>query len=364
MNLKFISFCIILFCSCGQPQMETVTPVIAPVTEAVFATGHIEAADQVTLTALNDGYITKAFVQEGDTVKPGQVLFAQDNSTAVIQQQAANEDYAITRQQAAANSAVMLQLQAQLASATEKMENDKVQMERMQRLYATHSVAKIDFDNAKLSFGNSENTVAGIKENITATSLNLQQALVSSRAQQQSASANTGYYNLKSPAQCVVFSVFKKPGELVRKGEAVALLGNKGQLMIKLNIDEGSITKIKPNQKVLVELNTAKSATYTATVSKIYPLFDEASQSYIADAVFDKPAAGIINGTLLQANVIIAQKSNAMLLPRNCLTADGKFLLQKSGRVDTVAVQTGIVSNEWVEVLDGLQPTDKVINVQ
>lgn len=351
----------ILLFSCKQKKEETVTPVISPITEAVFAPGHIEAENQFTLTAMNDGYIKEVRVKEGDNVHPNEVLMMQDNTTAVIQQQTATENLHIAEQQASANSAILQQLQAQLDAANDKLSNDKTQLERLQRLYTTHSVAKMEVDNARLSYDNSLNNVKSIQKNIAATKLNLQQTVVNSRGQQQTAAASNSYYNIKSPGNYKVYTVLKKKGELVRKGEAVAILGNANQLTIVMNIDETSIAKIKEQQTVLIELNTQKGKTYTAKISRVLPSFDVTSQSYTAEARFDTAAANIINGTLLQANIIVAKKEKSMLIPRSCLGPDGKVWIKKNNRTDTIAIHTGIISNEWVEVLSGITINDKII---
>lgn len=361
-RVSFIAFTVIMFffSSCKQKKTITVSPIIAPITEAVFAPGHIEAAGQFTLTALNDGYITKVLIQEGDTVLTGQIIFVQDNTTAAIQLEAATENLKIAQEQASSRSAVLQQLQTQLDAANAKLQNDNVQLQRMQHLYATHSVAKIDFDNARLNFDNSVSNVAGIQQSIAATKLTLKQTVINSRSQQQTAAVNSNYYQVKSPGIYKVYNVLKKQGELVRKGEALAVLGSSDTLIIALSVDETSIAKIQLLQKVLVELNTEKGETHTARISKIYPSFDAATQAYKAEAVFDY-APDLINGTLLQANIIVAEKDKAMLIPRGCLNPNGKVWIQRGKQTDTVTIQAGIVSNDWVEVLHGVNANDKLI---
>ncbi|MFT3823827.1 MAG: HlyD family efflux transporter periplasmic adaptor subunit [Chitinophagaceae bacterium] len=362
MNRTLIAVCLLLTVSaaCKQKKIETASPVIAPITEAVFAPGRIESTDQFTLTALNDGYIKSVPVQEGDPVKNGQVLFVQDNASALIQQKTASENLQIAQEQASATSAVLQQLQSQLASAQQKLQNDKTQLDRLQRLYSTHSVAKIDLDNAQLTYNNSVNSVAGLEQNIAATKLNLKQTVVNSRSQQQTATVNAGYYNIKSPGNYRIYSLLKKNGELVRRGEAVAILG-KNDLHVVLDIDEASISKIQLQQKVLVELNTEKGNTYTANVSKIYPQYDASAQAYTVEASFDTIPPQLINGTLLQANIIVAKKGKALLIPRNCYSADGKVLIQREKSIDTVTIKAGIISTDWVEVLGGISEKDKLV---
>lgn len=347
--------------SCSKKKQETTTPTLAPITEAVFAPGHIEAAGQFTLTALNDGYITDVLVVEGTLVTLNQEILKQDNTTAFIMQNASNENLKIAQQQASSNSAVLQQLEAQLASARAKMQNSKEQMERLQRLYTTKSVAKIELDNAQLDYESLFNDVVGIQKNIETTKLNLKQSLIDSKSQQLTATANTNYFNIKSPGNYKVYSLLKRKGDLVRKGEAVAVLGDPQSLKIVLNIDEASIAKIKINQIVLVELNTEKSKVLNAYISKIYPAFEESSQSYKVEATFKNTQNKIINGTLLQSNIIVGQKSEALLIPRNSLSADGKVILKKEKKNDTIQVQTGLIGTDWVEIIKGINAGDEII---
>lgn len=359
--LTIPGFLLLLFTSCKQKKEELASPVEAPITEAIFATGHIEADGQFTLTAMSDGYLKDVKVLEGDNVSPSEILFVQDNTIAAIQQQTSTENLHISEQQATSASAVLQQLQAQLNTANDKLQNDKTQLARMQRLHATSSVAKIELDNAQLSYNNSLNSVSSIQYNIAAAKQSLQQAIVNNRGQQLTAIANNSYLTIKSPGNYKVYTVIKRKGELVRKGEAVAVLGNPDSFKIVLHIDESSIAKVQLQQKVLIELNTQKGKIYTGHVSKIYPAFDVSNQAYTVEAIFDTADTSIINGSLLQANIIVAAKRKTMLIPRSCLTADGKVLLKTGNKTDTVSIKTGIVSNEWVEVSAGLKTTDKIV---
>lgn len=351
-----------LLSSCRSKHSGTATPIYAPITEAVFAPGHIEAGGQFTLTALNDGYITEVPVAEGDTVSIGQVIFKQDNTTAAIAQKSATANLAIARQNASDNSAVLEQLHQQLHTATEKLANDLSVRDRNARLYATRSVAKVDFDNAELAYQSSLHNVEQIRQNIAATKLSLQQTLINSQKDQETAIANSAYYDIKSPGAYTVYTLLKRKGDLVRKGDALATLGHAGGMLISLSIDEGSISKIKMGQTVLTELNTEKGRTYTGHVSKIYPSFDEQSQAYTVEATFDTIPAGLMNGTLLQSNIIVAHKDRAMLVPAACVSPDGKALVKHGRQTDTIQLKTGIVAKDYVEILGGIHADDKLIN--
>jgi HlyD family secretion protein len=110
-----------------------------------------------------------------------------------------------------------------------------------------------------------------------------------------------------------------------------------------------------------VELNTEKNKTYEARVSKIYPHFNETSQSYKGEARFLKEMPGLISGTQLQANIITNKKDNAMLIPHVYVVNGDKVLVKKGKAIDTITITTGIISDEWIEVLSGLTANDIIL---
>jgi multidrug efflux pump subunit AcrA (membrane-fusion protein) len=359
-RLLYILLFVTIFTACKKKAAQT-SPHIASITEAIFASGHIEPKDQFVLTAFSEGYLQKEWVRENDRVSEGQLLFTLDNTTASIEQNAAARNLQLAIQNASENSPARLQLQAELAAAKERLQGDSLQYVRLKRLYETNTVSKVELENAELAYKNSVNAVKSINENIQSTDITLQQNLINSQSQYQTSSAGQKYFLLRSTGNCRVYRVLKHEGELTRKGEAVALLGHPDSLLLVLMVDETGIRKVKEGQQALVELNTHQGQTFPATISRIYPYFDEETQSYKVEATFDKQPSGIIAGTLIQANIVVATNSKAMLIPRSFLTPDEKVILDRDGKPDTTAIKVGILSTEWVEVVEGLTVQDKII---
>ncbi|SFC14032.1 Multidrug efflux pump subunit AcrA (membrane-fusion protein) [Flexibacter flexilis DSM 6793] len=360
----FFPIILLLSTACSKKKQQLVSPTFAPITEAIFASGYLEAKNQFQLTALNDGILLGAEVQEGQVVNTGQLLFWQDNSLAALDQKTAQNNLTVARAQAQSNSATLLQLKAQLTFAQQKKELDSIQLKKIQNLFVTKSVSKLDLDNAQLAYDNAISSLQQLENNIKNTKLLLNQALQNSQTQKQIADTKSDYFYTKSTGNYKVYSILKEKGEFVRKGEVLAILGNVDEFVVVLNVDEASIKKIQERQIVLLELNTEKGNAYPATISKIYPFFDQATQSYKVEAIFDSLPKTLINGTLLQANIIVAEKDSTLLIPRACLLPNGKIVIAKDGNEqDTLQIRTGIVSTEWVEVLSGVNIMDRLVKI-
>ena len=341
-------------------SIETEEAVEKSIVEAVFATGTIIPKYNYKLIAQSDGYLHQTLVSEGDSVSKGQKLFVVDNTVLSEQQKANDERLSIAELNASDKSPVLLQLKFQIKTAEENLNNDFLMYERMKRLSSTNSVAVVEVDNAKLKYESSKNQLSTLRENYAATELQMKQELSFARSQYNSTAANLGFYTITSDINGKIYSIKKEEGELVRKGELLGEIGDYNNFIIELKVDEDNISKVKTGQQVLVQLNTEKNKTYAAFITNIYPAFDETFQSYIAEAIFDKVSENLFSGTQVQANIIISKKDNALLIPKICLANNNTVVLHNESKPDTIKVQTGIISNNWVEVISGLQKGDKV----
>jgi RND family efflux transporter MFP subunit len=360
-NLAYALLAFLLYTTGCKPKYDAISPKVAPVTEAVFASGIIEPKDAYTLTSYSDGFIVKSYVTENDLVKDGQLLFQLDNRQQRTQVAIAQNNVSYAKISAANNSPALGQVKAQVDAARVKMQTDSVSLFRYEHLFTTSSVSRQDVDNARLNYQTSVSNYKAATESYAATHDKVRQDLNNNESLLQNAVAGNQYYNLQAIGSSKVYQIFKKQGDLVRKGDQVAQLGNPDSIVINLDIDEGSISKIQLGQQVLVELNTEKNKTYEARISKIYPHFNESSQSYKVEARFLKEMPGLISGTQLQANIITNKKDNAMLIPHVYVINGNKVLVQNNKKIDTATITTGIVSDEWVEVLSGLTVNDKIV---
>lgn len=341
---------IILLSACKQqPSMK---PQRKDIVVAVFASGNIITKDEYKVTALAEGYLEVSNVSEGDTVVKKQLLFRLNNNVQQLQVENAATNYQFANINAADNSPQIKELEERISQAMIKKQTDEANLKRYENLVKTNAVSRLDYENVKLVYQNDLSNIAQLQKNLDYLKDNLQlnksNALNQYRVQQQ----NNQYYNLTADGEGMVLQVFKNKGDLVKRGETVAIIGS-GIKIMRLFIDEDDIEKIQLNQPVYVSLNTAKSKAYEGYISKIYPSFDESAQSFIAEAIFTNLPAVLKIGTQLQANIVITKKPNALVIPADYLLNDNTVILKEGHQKRTV--QTGIQSNEWVEITGGLK---------
>lgn len=341
--------------SCGGKK-EEVQPVRKNITETVFASGSIEAIDKYNLSAQTEGYLLELFVQDGDSVSIGQLLARIDNSSTEAQAASTQQQLAIAEQNVSSNGPALKELESNIAFTEKKVAQDKLVFERYSRLIVSDAASTIQLETSKLNYENSVSNLNALKERYKNVK---QQAEMSKLALQASAKTqlNAAQFNeLKAIENGKVAKIFKKKGDFIRKGDAIAMMANMNTLVAKLNLDENSIAKVQIGQNVHIRLNATKDELIEGKVLRIYPLFDEASQSYLVDVSFNTPLQFNVLGTRLEANIDISTKENVLLIPRSYLSFSETVLVK--GEKEPRKVKVGIRSTEYVEILEGLTESD------
>lgn len=336
--------------STGCNRQESTLPTRRNIVDAVFASGNVLTENQYIVTPQAEGYLSQIFFREGDSVKAGQVLFTIENIAQPEQLVNAETNYEYALSNARANSPVLNQLLAQKKQIENKLKTDSLNFVRHQKLVKSGAVSQVDYEKAKVSYENSLQDLISVNNEISDTKNKLDLEVSKNRANLATQQNTSSYYKIVAASDGVIFEIQKQRGELVKRGEPLAEIGS-GKYIAKLFIAEEDINKLKLGQEVFIELNAERGKSYRANISKVYPYFDSKEQSFLAEATFAESTALLKSGTQLQANIKTSEKNNAIVIPSEYLLP-GDFILDKNQ--DQVKVTVGIRSNEWVEIISGL----------
>lgn len=360
LNIKyylFISFCMLcMFTSCRQK--DAARPVRKDIIDAVFGSGTIQQKAQYTVASTADGYLKAVYITEGDSVKRGKHLFQVSNEISQSEVENALANYNYARQNTSSNAPQAAQLKVQINQALEKYHIDSLNYLRYQRLVKTQAVSTADYENTKLTFQASATNIKVLQHSLNDLERTFNLNLENARSQYAIQQDNDNFYTNVSATNGLVLEVDKKKGDYIKKGDIIAKIGA-GAPYIKLYIAEDDILRVKQGQLVLISLNSIKEKVFKATVTKLVPFFDNTQQAFTLEATFADPPKILMNGTQLQANIIVEEKKQALVIPSNYLTS-GDYV-QVKGINTMQPVKAGIRTLEWTEILSGLNEQDVLI---
>lgn len=348
------------FLSTSCSQQEFVQPQRSTIIDAVFASGQIISDNEYIVTTNTQGFIIKSLYDEGDFVNEGDPLFHISSEKQTPQLETAIANYNDAYRQAQPDSPQLIQLQLQINQAEQQLRIDERNFQRYASLVEENAVSQSEFEKIQLQRELSVQNLEILKKTYEETDAALQLNLKNAKNQLELQQETTNDFIISATQKGRILELYTEMGDFVNMGQPIAKIGG-DNLILELFVAEEDIQFIRKNQKVFVNLNTNSDLTYIAMVSKILPSFSQENQSFIVEAEFLDEIDLLYPGTQLQANIIIQEIYDALVIPSPFLVDENEVILKSGERIQ---VQTGIKTLQWVEILNGIDTSDELILAQ
>lgn len=157
-----------------------------------------------------------------------------------------------------------------------------------------------------------------------------------------------------------------EPGQTITSADAVIVLSDR--LIVKAQVDETDIGRVKLNQEAVVSLDaypeietkgTVDHISYESTVVNNVTIYE-------VDILPESVSEVFRSGMSASVDIIESNKQNILLIPLAAVNQDkqGSFVLLKQGigkKPVEQRVKLGISDENNIEVISGLGPEDKII---
>jgi HlyD family secretion protein len=355
MICRFIIVIAVLLIGCNS-KVEKIKPTLEPITESIYASGIIKSKNQYQANALVNGIIDFVYVAEGDSVRIGSPLVSISNETQKLNKENAELNAAFNTINS--NQGKINEAQSAVELAKHKMKLDSSLYYRQKSLWQQQIGSKSELEQRELTYQNSKNLyysslirLADLKKQLNFSAMQSQKNLLI-------ADKLTSEYTVKSEIKGVIYSITKSRGELVGPQSPIAIIGDASNFILEMQVDELDILKIKKGLQVLVTLESYKGKVFEAKVTKINPIMNERSKTFIIEAEFIEKPEILYPNISFEANIVIQIKKEALLIPRNYLINDS-FVFNSQGK--KISVKTGLKDYQKIEILNGLKVSDEII---
>ena len=345
-----------LLFSCGSDS-ERIQPETMDLTESVYASVTIQPDSLYKVFATVNGILDELYVEEGDSVFKNQKLLKIVNTNPSLSSENAKLAFELAKNNYSGNAAVLNSIEEDLDAAKLKLANDSVNYCRQKNLWDQQIGSKAQYDNSKLAYDLSRSTLNRLQNEYARTKRELQTQLEQAQNQYKASLVTTGDFTVRSKLNGTIYSIYKNPGELVNTLEPIATLGCSEEFIIELLVDEVDVVQIQEGQQLIVILDAYGERTFKAEISKILPEKDYRNQTFTVEARFLDVPERLYPGLSGEANVLIAIKENALVIPRAYLVDDNKVTTE-AGEIE---IEIGLMNLQYVEVLSGIGRDDWIL---
>ncbi len=350
---RFALFSLLLLFNCGSPN-DTIQPDYKSLTEAVYASGTIQPANEYQVFAPIGGILRERLVQEGEAVTEGQILFSITKEANDLRLESATRQLATARRNASENSALLSELRLTLESARQQYINDSVSYQRYQNLMKQNATTQVTLDNTRLKFIASKNSYLATRRTLDQRMNDLEDQLTEARIAYQLAAKAQGDALVRSRLDGVVYNTVPEPGEMISINQPLARVGNNSLLILTLLVDERDIAKVKNGQTVSFTTDVLPDTVLIAEVSLIHPFLRQADRSFMVEAKVPSTNLTLYPGSTVEANIIIQEKDSVLVIPKTALVGKDSVWVKRDGERQKVQIMLGTENMEMVEVISGL----------
>ncbi|MEH8046286.1 efflux RND transporter periplasmic adaptor subunit [Gallibacterium anatis] len=341
----------------SQPKTTylTETAKYSDIQQTVVATGTVRSSNRVEVGARVSGKVEKILVKLGQKVKKGELIAELDSIT---QENTLNS----TQAQLAA-------YKAQLVAAQTAYRVANSNFQRIAKLYKRKASSLDDYENA-------QNNLDSAKANVE----QIQAQIKQSEIEVNTAATNLNYTKITSPIDGTVISIPVSVGQTVNANQTtptIIQVADLDTMLIKLEISEGDITKIKPGMKVQFTTLAEPDEIYQAKIASVDPALttltdNEYSESvsdtnaiyYYANVLVPNPEHKLQIGMTTQNTIITAQKQHVLVVPALAIqkrNGQNSVQILDGDKVVEKIVQIGLHDDINTEILSGLNEGDNVI---
>ncbi len=360
LNTAIIIVLTLFISACGE-DISTQKPLKRDITEVVYASGVLEPNNQFTLYSLADGTVANIFVNEGDTINLSQDLIRVDGNATQARLYSSEEIYKTARQNYGENSPALQELKTQLKTLEVKLQNDSTNYKRYKRLYNQGAVKKVDYERFELAYISTKNDYKTAQVRLKNLRNQLYVTLQNAESQYKVTQDDVAHYLIKSSAKGRIYDILKEQGEVVRRGEPIAIIGDADNVILKLSVDESDIEKVRVEQEVLVQIETFGEKIFKAKISRIYPAMNKRDFAFRVDAAMVDKLPNIFSGTNVEANIVIQEKKDVLCLPKTLLLPGDSVLTKTTDGEEKVKIKKGIENFEYAEVISGISADTEII---
>lgn len=381
-----------------KAQMRTIV-------EVVNASGKVYPEVEVKVSPDISGEITELNVQEGDTVKKGQVLARIYADVYSIQRDQASYGVNQSKAQVANSQAGLDALQAQLDQAQKNFDMQKKLFEDKVISKSEYNVAEANLKTAKANLNAASQSIKGASASVQSAVANLNKA-----------NKDLGRTTILAPMDGVVSLLNVKKGEKVagnsfNVGTEILRIANMDKIEVRVDVGENDIPKVKLGDSASISIDAYSDRKFKGIVTQIASSNNGASSQsgltsasndvtqykvyirLLTESYRDLLGKGIFPfrpGMSASADIETQTHTNVLSVPINAVTTREKeglmnkevkkddeenetttasvddldvvvFTLDETKKVKKVKVKTGIQDINYIEITDGLKEGQEVV---
>ena len=347
-----------------------------PLPIVVSAAGAFRPIEQRWITAASPGVVEEVKVSPGDRVEPDTVLAVLSNPAVLSELAQAKANLASAEAERASLHAQltnqMLTLQGELASDEAQAETAAERQRAESSLVADHIVSMLEYSSTRLQASEyarlaklAKQRITAFRESMAAQDQAAAAKVAALRAVLENSQQRVQALSVAAGMQGVVQDVAVHAGQTLSLGGGIARVASVKELKATLQVPGSEAGEVAIGQSVTLQLATDTAQNLRGRVIRVSPAVSNGSVDVDVMPQGSLPP-DVRPNLAVSGDIHIADIRQATYIQRPAYAGPESrmtlYRLVDDGRAAVpVHVRFGAASNQYIQVLDGLGPGDRVI---
>lgn len=167
---------------------------------------------------------------------------------------------------------------------------------------------------------------------------------------------------IKSPISGNIAKIFVDVGSMITPQTPVATVVEFSKVKVVFNMSENDIGCVNKGGKVAVEIDAFPDTSFSAKISEISPVIDPMTRTVGVKAVVNNSKKILKPGMTARITLNLGESNDVIIVPGYALM-DGYLFVVKDSTAERRDVEVGLVGDEYVEIIKGLERGENIIVV-
>jgi len=354
----------------------------------VSANGKIRPEAEVKISADVSGEITELYVQEGDTVKEGQLLLKINPDLYITSRDRARAGVSTSKSSLKTS-------EAQLTQAKARFTEQQSAFRRSEKLFADKVLSQAEYDAAQSAYAIAKSEVVAAEQRIAAARFGIDNA----NASLSEANKALGRTSIYAPSDGIVSALNNEKGERVvgtaqMAGTEIMVISNFDNMEVIVDVNENDSLLVKKGDTAVVEVDAYSDRKFKGIVTEISRSANNAGGMQLnTDQVTNfevkirlvkssytdllaKSKSPFLPGMSANVEIQTQVKKDILCLPIEAIGTrvkdstkstseedelDEVVFKVDNGKATKIIVFTGIQDSRYIEILSGLKDGEEVI---
>jgi HlyD family secretion protein len=382
--LVVILLCILLsvyFLSKGSepPQLRTVNAAHRDIKVAVSTNGIIDPVNRGEVYAPIDGRVVQLLKKEGAEITRGQSLMQLESEpirTALAGAKAAllSEKRQARLVMTGPSKEETSEVEAAISEFELQLDQVKKDLQVEESLFAKGATARAAVESLQkqrdllqLRLEDSRKKKLDLMQRYSPEDKEWEQGKVEELTRQvELLEKQLQMESVPSPATGLIYSLQVRAGSYVTKGQLLAQIYQPGKIMLRANVDEPDLGRIKKGQQIQVQWDGLPDRQWRGLVDKLAEqvvALNNRSVGYVFCSVEGDPKE-LIPNLNVKVEITTDRKTGVLVIPKSAVfNQNGKPAVRLvEGKSTAVKpVDLGLITSEEVEILSGVKAGDSVV---